>query len=1023
MQKFTARLADRARAFALDSAAVIRALPAVVLGRIRLFPAAAAAWMATVGVTIRALPYLIASFGRRSGDFVLSFNSMLVVVLKRLRHNLGITISAIVGIIAILAMVVCVPVFSHAVSSEVLRSQLEEKAASTHRGLFSLHLYYIDQPSASAVTVDASERVTAAIRETSIRLMGLQPAQVIREIQSKAINWRAVKTQYNLDATDPWFAMAFFSLEDLPKHAVLVEGQWPAASSGNGQPIQVAIMENTADDLFLNVGDIYRFRDSQIQISGIWKPISLTDTYWFQNPTSAYSSLMWIPLESFRSGLRAFLDRPLFYVSWYVVMDEAGLSFDHAPVYSRGLVRMDFELKGLLPGLTNDYSPLAPLNDYQKRADTLTTLFYAVGSPMVILALLFVSLTATIAVQQYEQETATMRGRGTSWLQVVGLNIIESLVLIVIAVLPGLLTGWLAASLMGKTLSFLRFTNREGIPFTFEGINILWLGLAGLTVIVSRLMPVLGVSRTSIVRMKQEQSRGMQKPLWQRFYLDFLLLLPGIYAYVTMSGLASSNQILARLQAPATGQYRDMVLYVAPALFAMALCMLVLRLLPGLLRLLAWVVERLPQVWAYLSIQQIARRPQDHSSALLLIMISLSLAIYSASTAKTLDRWLHDSAYYKSGADLAVHEYVIKGGDQTSIPGMSASTPSTLSESDLNLDSTINLEEHLKLPAVEGVTRVGKYEGSFSFGVGEQQATFMGIDRLDFPKVAFFRDDFSSESFGALMNELGSDLNAVLIPRALAKEKGFRLGDKINTSVRIFDQSYDRELVIAGFYDYFATVFPGENPTLIVNLDSIFDNPEAVIGYDIWLKLRADADIPLLQYQLAKLVGGDKGVITVRGNAYDDVKKMMDQPERVGLFGILNVGFLMTGLMPGIGFVLYSYASLRRRFIQLGILQAIGLSVRQLIGYLASEQFLLMGLAILSGAAIGLVSSYLFVPFLQVGAATGAPVPPFEVLIGWVESGVLSLVFGLILVLTMVGTIASLVRMKVFQAVKMGETL
>jgi putative ABC transport system permease protein len=131
----------------------------------------------------------------------------------------------------------------------------------------------------------------------------------------------------------------------------------------------------------------------------------------------------------------------------------------------------------------------------------------------------------------------------------------------------------------------------------------------------------------------------------------------------------------------------------------------------------------------------------------------------------------------------------------------------------------------------------------------------------------------------------------------------------------------------------------------------------------------------------------------------------------------------MTGLMPGIGFVLYSYASLRRRFIQLGILQAIGLPVRQLIGYLASEQFLLMGLAILSGAAIGLASSYLFVPFLQVGASTGAPVPPFEVLIGWVESGVLSMVFGLILFLTMVGTIASLVQMKVFQAVKMGETL
>jgi len=127
--------------------------------------------------------------------------------------------------------------------------------------------------------------------------------------------------------------------------------------------------------------------------------------------------------------------------------------------------------------------------------------------------------------------------------------------------------------------------------------------------------------------------------------------------------------------------------------------------------------------------------------------------------------------------------------------------------------------------------------------------------------------------------------------------------------------------------------------------------------------------------------------------------------------------------MPGIGFVLYSYASLRRRFIQLGILQAIGLSVRQLIGYLVSEQILLMGTAILTGATIGLLTSYLFVPFLQVGAAPGAPIPPFEVLIGWTESLWLSLGFSIVLFLTTLGTIIYLARLKVFQAVKMGESL
>jgi putative ABC transport system permease protein len=161
----------------------------------------------------------------------------------------------------------------------------------------------------------------------------------------------------------------------------------------------------------------------------------------------------------------------------------------------------------------------------------------------------------------------------------------------------------------------------------------------------------------------------------------------------------------------------------------------------------------------------------------------------------------------------------------------------------------------------------------------------------------------------------------------------------------------------------------------------------------------------------------------VPGNSLESFNEMMVDRVLVGLFGVFNVVFIATGLMPGIGFVLYSYASLRRRFIQLGILQAIGLSVKQLIGSLVLEQFLLMGLAILFGASIGLLSSYMFLPFLQVSSTPGSVIPPFDVLIGWAESGWLSLGFGLVLFLTVIGTIAYLARVKVFQAVKMGEAL
>jgi putative ABC transport system permease protein len=596
------------------------------------------------------------------------------------------------------------------------------------------------------------------------------------------------------------------------------------------------------------------------------------------------------------------------------------------------------------------------------------------------------------------------------------------LILIAIAVPFSLLMGWLSAYGMTRTLSFLSFSNQGSLPLTLQGVNINWILLASGFVMLARFLPTLSISRSSIIQVKQEQSRNTGKPIWQRFYLDFLLLIPGVYAYMTMSGMTEPTQFVLDVYNNAVSDepYRDPLLFIAPALFAMAVCLLALRILPLIFRLFSAIIDRLPSVWSYLAMQQIARRPQEHSSALLLIMISLSFSIYSASSAKTLDKWMYDSTYYQHGADLVVHEYVIGSGD----PGLGGqSSSSTLSDLDLNVAAYISLDEHLKIPYVTGATRVGKYNGTYSYGVGEDKATFMGIDRLDFPNTAFYREDFADQSLGGLMNALGADLNGVLVPRWLAEDKDFQIGDHLFISTRVLDQIYENEMVVAGYYDYFPSIYPSSQPTFIVNLDALFENPDTVIGYDIWLDLVDDANTDFVVNQIRDIMGREDAVVKIQGNSYTEFQEKMEEPERVGVFGVLNVGFIATGLMPGIGFVLYSFASLRRRFIQLGILQALGLSVTQLIGYLVLEQFILMGMAIIFGASIGLLVSYLFLPFLQVNVGSGVIIPPFEILIGWAESSWLSIGFGVVLVFTTLGTIIYLVRIKVFQAVKMGEAL
>src|SRR6185503_4864484 len=123
------------------------------------------------------------------------------------------------------------------------------------------------------------------------------------------------------------------------------------------------------------------------------------------------------------------------------------------------------DLQTMLPKAQIDYSPLDELKAYDARRLSLTVLFYATGAPLVLLALIFISLTASMALQELEQETTTLRGRGVTLTQVFGLNLVESVVMIVLALPFALLVGWLAAIAMGHTTMFLQFDRQSDLVF------------------------------------------------------------------------------------------------------------------------------------------------------------------------------------------------------------------------------------------------------------------------------------------------------------------------------------------------------------------------------------------------------------------------------------------------------------------------------------------------------------------------------------------------------------------------------
>jgi putative ABC transport system permease protein len=292
----------------------------------------------------------------------------------------------------------------------------------------------------------------------------------------------------------------------------------------------------------------------------------------------------------------------------------------------------------------------------------------------------------------------------------------------------------------------------------------------------------------------------------------------------------------------------------------------------------------------------------------------------------------------------------------------------------------------------------------------------MGVDRVDFGSVAFFRPDFAPASMGALMNALAVRDDALLASREVF-EKGIEVGDKVEIHLPI-GSAPSVDFTVGGVVDLFPRLYPEDGMFFIANLDFIFNNAGGVYPYDVWLSTDRDVGAEGLEEDAKEL-----GINVMR--VYDTRQAIDDEqlrPERQGVFGLLSVGFVASAFLTVMGFLIYSYISFLQRYIELGVLRAIGLSIGQMAVFLVAEQLTLVATGALAGTGLGVLVSHLFIPFFQVQSGEYAFTPPFVVQVAWDEIVLIYIVFGAMFIAAVLVLLFSLQRMRIFEAVKLGET-
>jgi len=955
--------------------------------------------------------------------FIVTVLSLFIIAAKRLWHQRLLMLCLLAGLVVAVGLLSSIPLYSDAVNNRLLQGQLTE--AGTYRPPFAFLWRYIGAWNGE-IGWDEYRPVNEYLSQQAAGIVGLPADSQIRHASTAKLRlFPEDNGAFADDAPLLWTGLGFVS--DLEGHIQLVEGTYPSGESP-GPAIEVVVSQPTAEVLGLQVGERYTLFGSSrdnvqipVLIAGVWTPVDDTDPFWFYQP-GAFDEILLTDEDSFESLVVPALEKPVETAVWYQIYDGSRVRPASVDGLLSGVRTVEARVTSLLNNTTLDASPVEALQDYGQSSSELSIMLTIFSLPVIGLILYFIVLIAGMVVRREQSEIAILRSRGATRGQILFIYLLEGLLIGALGLVGGLLLGSWLARLMGQTRSFLDVSlfagQAEPLITVLSSTAIQYALLAIGLVVLALLLPALFASRHTIITLRWEQARSLLRPVWQRYYLDVFLLIPPLYGLYQLN-----KQGAVALLGSGEDPFSNPLLFLVPILFCFGLGLLLMRLFPVVMSVLAWAAERLPSTTLLLTLRQLARSATLYTGPLLLLCLTVSLAFFSASMAVTLDSHLHDRVYYEIGADLALVELGenTEETEQQGLPGQDQiQTAAASSDAEEPRWLFLPVTDHLQLPGVEAAARVGNYNATANIGGRQQAGQLLGIDRFDFPNAAYFRPDFAqNEPLGSVMNRLAVDRANIVVSRDFLNRNNLTIGDPLRLIVVAAGDSAEIDFIVAGSLNLFPSQYPQDGPFFVANLDYIHEGLGGSYPYNVWLATTGTTDSQAI-VDGARQLGF--AVVTSQ-DSRQVIQSEQDRPERQGLFGLLSVGFLAAAALTVLGFLVYAVVSFQRRFIELGMLRAIGLSVGQMAIYLAGEQALLILTGVGLGTALGLLASRIFIPYFQIGSDKSALIPPFIVEIAWQQLGTIYAIFGIMFILAVAVLFVLLIRMKIFEAVKMGEAI
>ncbi len=961
---------------------------------------------------------------------------MLLVVLRKIISNKWLVACLLIGSILLVATVSTIPMYSAGVFQRMLTKDLEQFQTDTmiYPGTYEAEatMTYFKETNSKYNMYWNMDHI---MRNNYSKMFGLP---IFTAFQRITFDHLRVLPENQIEDRVSMVTCKIEAIEDLPENVILKAGRMYSKTPTKDGVFEVVMTEAAMKDLGLLRDKVYTvegYADNsrvaiKLMVVGIVEQDDPNSTFWYEG-MKGYNKTLLMDFDICRDYLIGQNMIDISNAKWHYALDYHSIKINHVDHIVKSLNAQNREMIGWKGIFVLSLPINQIINDYYFRHTQLSTTLWILYVPVLIMLAFYIFMVSRLIVKHEENEISVMKSRGASRFQIFKGYSIEGFIYCVIAAVIGPLLGMFLCSVLGASNGFMEFINRTALPISLSSDAYLYTFYSLVLFMLTMLIPAYISSRSSIVEYKQTKAKQRKRPLWNKLFLDVILLVGAIYGLLNFQDMQG---IMNVQQASETGFAIDPIMFFLSTFFIMGSGLFFLRIYPTIIKIIFSIGKGAWSPVMYSSFIQVGRSGGKEQFLMLFLIVSLSVGIFNANAARTINRNLEDKVMYNLGTDIVIQPYFQsnKPPSTGAAPDMGDGMGAPSSEPVFNPAPTLYIEpnytEYTKLSGVESITKVYKNNNVNARIMGTQftNVDLMGIITHEFGETAWFRDDLLPYHWYNYLNLLSDNPRAVLISSGFSKD--------VNGDIELLDdvtfnwgnQSFV-DGTIYGFIDYWPTWNPvykydamsGKEvkPYLIITNLNYLHNMTFLEPYQIWIKKDAngtDVDITN-QIQEKKLT------MTEIHYATQEIIKFKNDPLLQGINGTLTLSFVVTMLISIIGFLIYWILSIRDRVLQFGILRAMGLTKGNVISMIVAEQGLISVMAIFMGLVIGSITSTLYVPLLQMMYGAKDQIPPFEVISSTDDYLRIYIVVGFMLVLG-IGILARFVsRIKMDQAVKLGE--